>query len=231
MNRPTPIFCSLDVENCAIVLPANGLNEVTITLSESENTSSFGAISLSDRLVSTFGLDLTLNIINLAVNNSDVPEPATLALTGAARSVYAGVMYSAAEAAFLHLQRTAGRLMTGVEAALKPYGLTHTQYNVLRILRGAGAEGRPCGEIAGDMIHRDADMTRLLDRLEKQGWVKRSRSATDRRVVTARITAAGLNLLAQLDAPVTAAAEGAMGGLTPSQLERLVNLLGRLDIS
>lgn len=140
-------------------------------------------------------------------------------------------MYSAAEAAFLQLQRTAGRLMTGVEAALKPFGLTHTQYNVLRILRGAGAEGRPCGEIAGDMIHREADMTRLLDRLEKQGWVERSRSAADRRVVTARITAAGKKLLAQLDAPVTAAAEGAMSGLTLAQLDRLMNLLGRLSIS
>jgi DNA-binding MarR family transcriptional regulator len=140
-------------------------------------------------------------------------------------------MYSPAEAAFLQLQRTAGRLMTGVETALKPYGLTHTQYNVLRILRGAGPEGRPCGEIAGDMIHRDADMTRLLDRLEKQGWVERSRSTEDRRVVTARVTRAGLKLLGQLDAPVTAAAEGAMGSLTPAQLERLVNLLGRLSIS
>ena len=76
-----------------------------------------------------------------------------------------------------------------------------TQYNVLRILRGA-PEGLPCGEIANRMITRDPDITRLLDRLEKRGLISRSRETKDRRTVMARITPDGLKLLARLDEPV-----------------------------
>ncbi|MGB6357492.1 MAG: MarR family transcriptional regulator, partial [Candidatus Acidiferrales bacterium] len=105
------------------------------------------------------------------------------------------------EAAFLDLLRTSDVLARGVVHVLKPDGLSPTQYNVLRILRGS-PEGLPCGEIAGRMITRDPDITRLLDRLEKRGLILRTRQNQDRRTVLTRITPAGLRLLARLDAPV-----------------------------
>ena len=78
---------------------------------------------------------------------------------------------------------------------LKPHGLSPTQYNALRILRGAGVDGLPCTEVGARMISRDPDITRLVDRLEKRGLVTRGRGTEDRRVVRARITTAGLELL------------------------------------
>ncbi|MFZ0701696.1 MAG: MarR family transcriptional regulator, partial [Candidatus Acidiferrales bacterium] len=95
------------------------------------------------------------------------------------------------EAAFLDLLRTSDVLARGVVHVLKPDGLSPTQYNVLRILRGS-PEGLPCGEIAGRMITRDPDITRLLDRLEKRGLILRTRQNQDRRTVLTRITPAGL---------------------------------------
>src|ERR1700688_3356045 len=107
-------------------------------------------------------------------------------------------MPSLEEAAFLDLLRTTDMLSRGLGTILKPEDLSSTQYNVLRILRGA-PEGLPCGEIAKRMITRDPDITRLLDRLEKRGLISRSREIKDRRTVTARITPAGLKLLGSLD--------------------------------
>ena len=97
--------------------------------------------------------------------------------------------------AYLALLRTADALQTSVEAKLGEFGLTGTQYNALRILRGAGPEGLPCSEIGERMITRDPDVTRLLNRLEKRGLVRRTRAHADRRVVRGIITAAGLKLL------------------------------------
>src|SRR5580698_4234281 len=98
------------------------------------------------------------------------------------------------EAAFLDLLRATDMLSRGLIAVLKTEDLSSTQYNVLRILRGA-PEGLPCGEIGNRMITKDPDITRLLDRLEKRGLISRSREVKDRRTVTARITPAGLKLL------------------------------------
>src|ERR1700681_4665391 len=98
--------------------------------------------------------------------------------------------------AYLSLLRTADALQAQVEAQLKEFGLTGTQYNALRILRGAGPEGLPCREIGERMI------TRLLDRLEDRGFVQRSRAKHDRRVIYGRITAAGLKLLREMDVPL-----------------------------
>ena len=70
--------------------------------------------------------------------------------------------------AFLNVQLTASKLLTGVAAIIKPFGLSTTQYNVLRILRGAGDDGMPCGEVSDRLITRDSDITRLFDRLEKR---------------------------------------------------------------
>ena len=79
-----------------------------------------------------------------------------------------------------------------------PYGITHSQYNVLRILRGAHPDGHPRCEIANRMVERAPDVTRLIDRLEKQGLVVRDRTAKDRRLSIARITKKGLDLLEQM---------------------------------
>ncbi len=78
-------------------------------------------------------------------------------------------------------------------------GITPAQYNVLRILRGAGAAGLPCGEIAARMIDRDPDVTRLVDRLVKAGLAERERDSADRRVVRVHLSAAGGETLALLD--------------------------------
>src|SRR2546425_7408439 len=86
------------------------------------------------------------------------------------------------EAAFLDLLRTADMLSRGLIQVLKTEDLSATQYNVLRILRGA-PERLPCGEIASRMITRDPDVTRLLDRLEKLDMNSRCRETKDRRTV------------------------------------------------
>src|SRR2546430_13561411 len=95
------------------------------------------------------------------------------------------------EAAFLDLLRTCDLLSRGLIQVLKTEDLSATQYNVLRILRGA-PEGLACGEIASRMISRDPDVTRLLDRLEKRGLISRRREQRDRRTVMAGITPEGL---------------------------------------
>ena len=133
-------------------------------------------------------------------------------------------MPSPEEAAFLDLLRTTDMLSRGLVTILRPEDLSSTQYNVLRILRGA-PEGLPCGEIAKRMITRDPDITRLLDRLEKCGLISRSREARDRRTVMARITGAGLKLLARLDEPVRAAHRKQLGHLGRERLRLLTGLL------
>src|SRR5437870_12052298 len=108
------------------------------------------------------------------------------------------------EAAFLDLLRTTDLLSRGPAQVLKTEDLSATQYNVLRILRGA-PEGLACGEMASRMITRDPDVTRLLDRLAKRGLISRRRETKDRRTVTARITPAGLKLLSRRDGSLRAA--------------------------
>jgi DNA-binding MarR family transcriptional regulator len=128
------------------------------------------------------------------------------------------------EAAFLDLLRTTDILSRSLVKVLKTQNLSATQYNVLRILRGA-TEGLPCGEIASRMITRDPDVTRLLDRLEKRGLISRCRETKDRRTVMARITPDGLKLLAQLDEPVQAAHRKQLGHLGRERLQTLTELL------
>src|SRR5438876_7447496 len=99
------------------------------------------------------------------------------------------------EAAFLDLLRTTDLLSRGLIQVLKTEDLSATQYNVLRILRGAPA-GLACGEIAIRMITRDPDVTRMLDRLEKRGLISRRREERDRRTVMAQLTPEGLKVLA-----------------------------------
>src|SRR5262245_4731554 len=129
------------------------------------------------------------------------------------------------EMVFLNVVRTAGALLQGEEEVLKAADLSFAQYNVLRILRGAGSEGLACGEIAGRMVNRDPDITRLLDRLERRGLVRRSRDVEDRRVVVARITTAGLSLLETLDAPITKVHREQLRHMSRNQLDTLARLL------
>lgn len=129
------------------------------------------------------------------------------------------------EELFLNILRTSDMLQRRVGEVLKPADLSGTQYNVLRILRGAGADGLACGEISERMVTRDPDITRLLDRLEKRGLVARSREKADRRVVTARITAAGLEALRKLDDAVTRMHRTQLGHLDPKAQDQLIRLL------
>ena len=127
--------------------------------------------------------------------------------------------------AFLAVQRTADRLAAGVTRLLKPFDLSPAQYNVLRILRGAGPRGLACGEVAARMITRDPDVTRLVDRLERRDLLGRARETRDRRVVRIHITPAGLELLARLDAPVDQLHQRQFGHLGEQRLRELVELL------
>src|SRR5882762_2686003 len=127
--------------------------------------------------------------------------------------------------AYLSLMRTADALESQVEAKLKEFGLTGTQYNALRILCGAGREGIPCSEIGERMITRDPDVTRLLDRLQKRGLVERTRSNEDRRVVCGKITAAGLKLLREMDAPLEKFGREVLRHVGQEKLKELIDLL------
>jgi len=128
------------------------------------------------------------------------------------------------ESAFLDLLRTTDMLSRRPGQALKTEDLSATQYNVLRILRGA-PEGLTCGEIGNRMITRDPDITRLLDRLDKRGLISRRRGAKDRRMVLTRITPEGLALLTRLDRPVQEAHRRQLGHLGRERLRALSELL------
>jgi DNA-binding MarR family transcriptional regulator len=132
---------------------------------------------------------------------------------------------SAAAEAYINVLRTADALLRGTEEVLKRAGLSGAQYNVLRILRGAGPEGLACREIGERMIARDPDITRLLDRLEGRELVSRKRGEKDRRVVTTRITAKGLQLLKGLDRPVLEVHERQLGHLGRRRMQALIRLL------
>jgi MarR family transcriptional regulator, organic hydroperoxide resistance regulator len=127
--------------------------------------------------------------------------------------------------ALLNVLRTADVLMQRLTAALKPFNLSHSQYNVLRILRGAGADGLACQDVAERMITRDPDITRLLDRLEARGLVARARDQKDRRVVVARITPEGERLLEALDQPIAEVDRQPLRHLGEQRLRTLIQLL------
>mgnify|MGYP001342206260 CR=1 FL=1 len=132
---------------------------------------------------------------------------------------------SAQEETFLNLQRTADAVMSVAEEALKPVRISHTQYNLLRILRGSGKGGLACREVGERMLTHDPDVTRLLDRLECRGLVTRSRDRKDRRVIITKITREGLQLLESLDLPVSAAVRKSLAHLSKKQLRDLTELL------
>jgi DNA-binding MarR family transcriptional regulator len=127
--------------------------------------------------------------------------------------------------AYAALLKAAEDLQRGFAELLKKGHLSPAQYNVLRILRGAGPEGLACGEVGAKLIRHDPDITRLLDRLEHRGLVARTREARDRRVVRTRLTDKGADLLAEFDTPVDALHEKQFGHLEERQLRELKSVL------
>lgn len=137
----------------------------------------------------------------------------------------------AEQEAFVALQRAAARLMDGVAELLKPCGLRPAQYNVLRILRGAHPERLNCRQVAVRMMTREPDLTRLLDRLENSGLVRRERQESDRRIVRVGITRAGLELLRQIDAPMLELHRLQFDVIGPRRTATLTRLLRRVTES
>jgi DNA-binding MarR family transcriptional regulator len=129
------------------------------------------------------------------------------------------------EETVLALMQAAEWLARPVEALFKQSELSPAQFNVLKILRRVGEEGLPCGQICEQMITRDPDMTRLLDRLEKRALITRSRDDIDRRVVRARITTPAIDLLATLDGPLAELHRKQLSHMKPERLRVLIELL------
>ena len=133
---------------------------------------------------------------------------------------------SPAQEGVVSILRTAALLQRHISQVVEGSGVTIQQYNVLRILRGAGTVGLPTLAIRDRMIEEAAGITRLLDKLESSGHVIRERSTPDRRQVVCQITPAGLRLLTQLDEPVDAANERALASLSDDETNSLIELLG-----
>lgn len=132
---------------------------------------------------------------------------------------------SVQEEVVLAIMRTADQLTVPMNEVLRGSGLSASQYNVLRILRGSAPEGLPCGEISERMVRRDPDLTRLLDRLEARGLVERTRGTSDRRVVLATITGDALQLLQALEPAIEASLEQVLGHMPAIRLKTLIELL------
>ena len=134
---------------------------------------------------------------------------------------------SLSQECFLNVLRTSTALVDAMEDLFKPYGISGTQYNVLRILRGSEPDGLCRNALRDRMLTRMPDMTRLLDRMEEAGLVLRTRDSDDRRLVSTRITDRALRLLDELNQPVSELHEAQLGHLTDAQLRSLIDLLTR----
>ncbi len=128
------------------------------------------------------------------------------------------------EELLVSLLRTTDVLRERFEQIIRPFNISMTQYNVLRILRGAEPGGRTCGEIGERMIAREPDVTRLLERMDKAGLLKRTRDSEDRRVVVTRITSSGLKLLNELE-PKLRRLDGLLKPMGERKIETMLKLL------
>jgi DNA-binding MarR family transcriptional regulator len=129
------------------------------------------------------------------------------------------------EEAILSIARTAALIEHSGSDALKPFNLTITQYNVLRILRGAGPEGLCRNEVGERLVTKVPDVTRLLDRMEAAGLIVRERGETDRRLVATRITDKGLKLLEKIDRELPAIHARQIGHVGQKRLRELISIL------
>lgn len=134
---------------------------------------------------------------------------------------------SSEEELYLSIIRTAAVLEHAIGQALKAYRITPTQYNVLRMLRGAGSAGLCRNEVGERLVTSVPDVTRLLDRMEETGWIARERSDQDRRFVRARISPRGLELVNKMDSAVTAIHKNQLGHLAHDMQRALIDLLTR----
>ncbi len=125
------------------------------------------------------------------------------------------------------------RLMTKnadqMSTLIGQHGLSLAHFNVLRILRGAKSDGLPCGTVGERLINKEPDMTRLLDRMEKQNLVVRSRDQADRRIVTARITEHGLEILKALDEPLANLLHQHFGHVSSQKLEAFLEVIAEIQ--
>jgi DNA-binding MarR family transcriptional regulator len=126
---------------------------------------------------------------------------------------------------FLNIERTGAVLHDAFERMLRPFGVSATQFNVLRILRGAGPDGLCRNEVRDRLVTRMPDVTRLLDRMEEAGLVNRVRSTSDRRQVRTQLTPRGREVVDALDAPVADEHHRRLGHLGDEQLRTLIDLL------
>ncbi|MHB1700714.1 MAG: MarR family winged helix-turn-helix transcriptional regulator [Acidobacteriaceae bacterium] len=133
--------------------------------------------------------------------------------------------------ALLNLARTSGQVRRLWQNLLKPWGLTDTQYNVLRILRGAGDDGLTCGEIGERLVTHAPDITRLLERLVRRGLVSQARESADRRVVCSRITADGLRLLEEIGPKADNAPPELLKEMPQERIRQLIDLLEEVRCS
>lgn len=129
------------------------------------------------------------------------------------------------EEALLNMERTLDYLRRQVQQTLRPQGLTTTQYNALRILRGAGGEGLTCSELGSRLVTSDPDITRLLDRLARQKLVRRRRDLRDRRVVLTEISDEGLLQLEMITPALNTRVREILQHLGRQRLELLIDLL------
>lgn len=131
------------------------------------------------------------------------------------------------EEALLNLLRTADRFSHAIQRGIRPWGVTATQYNVLRILRGAGQDGLTCSEIGSRMLTADPDITRLLRRLKALKLIRQHRDRRDRRIVRTLISEAGMRLLEQMDPAVRRAPDELLGHMSAEEIAGLTRLLER----
>lgn len=159
--------------------------------------------------------------MSLATGNRDAAAPGRLQQELRQNRPFASLQAEA----FLNAVRTADHLQHTLRQTLKPYGITETQYNSLRILRGAGEQGLTCSEIAQRLISHDPDITRLLARMERDGLVVRQRDTKDRRLVLTRIAKEGLAKLRELDKVVMETVNRLLGEMTDAELRTMISLL------
>ena len=136
--------------------------------------------------------------------------------------------FSVQQEAFLSILRTASELSNSADKSLREFNITQQQYNVLRILRGAGAEGLCRNEISARMVASTPDMSRLLDRMEKAGWITRERAEDDRRQVSTFITDSGQKLLTVIEDPVHEQVHRLFEGIKSTDLKMLVDVLAQI---
>lgn len=134
---------------------------------------------------------------------------------------------SAREEALLNLLRTADRLSHAMQRTVRPWGVTATQYNVLRILRGAGPDGLTCSEIGSRMLTSDPDITRLMRRLKALKLIRQHRDRRDRRIVRTIISETGMRLLEEMNPAVTRAPDASLGHMSGEEIAQLTRLLER----